>query len=161
MPVTLAPTSDNVPALKSVPDKQNVSFEYVASERKILVNLTEQPQRIEGCTLTVTVKNVRDSHNHYSENVTWDVYVRQNQLVWKQDEVETVKHGTEKVSIEAEINNNSGTTESWTISGLPSWLTLENETGYLPALSLKKLTFAVDRALAFGSQEATLSLSGN
>ena len=69
--------------------------------------------------------------------MTWDVYVRQNQLVWKQDEVETVKHGTEKVSIEAEINNNSGTTESWTVSGLPSWLTLENETGYLPALSSK------------------------
>lgn len=161
VPVTLAPTSDNVPALKSVPDKQNVSFEYVASERKILVNLTEQPQRIEGCTLTVTVKNVRDSHNNYSENVTWDVYVRQNQLVWKQDEVETVKHGTEKVSIEAEINNNSGTTESWTISGLPSWLTLENETGYLPALSSKKLTFAVDPALAIGSQEATIYLTGN
>lgn len=161
VPVTLAPTSDNVPALKSVPDKQNVSFEYVASERKILVNLTEQPQRIEGCTLTVTVKNVRDSHNNYSENVTWDVYVRQNQLVWKQDEVETVKHGTEKVSIEAEINNNSGTTESWTVSGLPSWLTLENETGYLPALSSKKLTFAVDPALAIGSQEATVYLTGN
>ena len=27
VPVTLAPASDNVPALKSVPDKQNVSFE--------------------------------------------------------------------------------------------------------------------------------------
>lgn len=159
-PVALAPTANNTPALKAAPNKQNVSFDYVASERKILVNLTEQPQRIEGCTLTVTVKNVRDSHNNYSENVTWDVYVRQNQLVWKQDEIEAVKHGTEKVTIEAEMNNNSGATESWTVSGLPSWLTLENETGFLPALSSKKLTFAVDPALAIGNQEATIYLTG-
>ena len=77
--------------------KQNVPFTSTASERKILIRLTDQPQRLENCNVSVTLRGVRDSHYNACENLTWDFYVRQNQLLWQQDEVSAVKRGTEAV----------------------------------------------------------------
>lgn len=157
----LETVSVGTPALAKAKAMQNVSFSYVTSERKILIKLTDKPERIENCTVNVTVKGVRDTHNNMSDNVTWNVYVRQNQLLWQSKEIELGKFGTERVAFEVGIANNSGSAENWTVSGLPAWLTLNSESGMLPAVSERKLKFEIDPALNVGYYEATVYLTGS
>lgn len=148
-------------ALKPAPLKQNVPFTFTASERKVLIRLTDQPQRLENCNVSVTLRGVRDSHYNACENLTWDFYVRQNQLLWQQDEVSAVKRGTEDVSFEVGIANNSGSTENWNISNLPVWLSVSSESGGIPAITERTLRFNVNPALSIGNHEAVVYLTGN
>ena len=154
-------SATNTAALKPAPVKQNVPFTFTASERKILIRLTDQPQRLENCNVSVTLRGVRDSHYNACENLTWDFYVRQNQLLWQQDEVSAVKRGTEDVSFEVSIANNSGSTENWNISNLPVWLSVSSESGSIPAIAERTLRFNVNPALSIGSHEAVVYLTGN
>lgn len=157
----LEPKADNAVALKPAPAKENVSFDFVGSDRKILIKLTDSAQRLENSTLTITVKGVRDSHNNTCEAVTWDVLVKQNQLLWQQAEATAVKHGTERVVIDVPVKNQSASVEAWTLSGMPSWLTVADDKGYLPALSTDNIRFEVDPGLTIGNHEATVYLTGS
>ena len=153
--------SQNTAPLKSAPVRQNVGFSFTGSERKILIKLTDSPQRLENCTVNITVRGVRDSHNNPCNNITWDVYVRQNQLIWQESEMSIVKHGAESVGFEVGITNNSGSAENWTISNLPSWLSVSSNTGTLPAISERTLKFTVDPSLGIGNYEAVVYLTGS
>lgn len=157
----LEPKAYNAVALKPAPAKENVSFDFVGSDRKILIKLTDSAQRLENSTLTITVKGVRDSHNNTCEAVTWDVLVKQNQLLWQQAEATAVKHGTERVVIDVPVKNQSASVEAWTLSGMPSWLTVADDKGYLPALSTDNIRFEVDPGLTIGNHEATVYLTGS
>ena len=154
-------TTENTAPLKTAPHSEFASFSFVGSDRKILIKLTDTPQRIEDCTISVTVRDVHDSHGNPCEPITWDVYVRQNQLLWKESEVSAEKHGTETVNFEVAIANNSGSTENWKISNLPSWLTVNEETGALPAVSSTTLKFTVDPSLNVGYYESVVYLTGS
>lgn len=154
-------SADNAVALKPAPAKENVSFDFVGSDRKILIKLTDSAQRLENSTLTITVKGVRDGHNNTCEAVTWDVLVKQNQLLWQQAEATAVKHGTERVVIDVPVKNQSASVEAWTLSGMPSWLTVADDKGYLPALSTGNIRFEVDPGLTIGNHEATVYLTGS
>lgn len=157
----LVPSADNTVALKPAPAKENVSFDFVGSDRKVLIKLTDSAQRLENSTLTITVKGVRDSHNNTCEAVTWDVLVKQNQLLWQQSEASAVKHGTERVTIDVPVKNNSASVEAWTLSGMPSWLTVAEDKGYLPALAADNIRFEVDPGLTIGNHEATVYITGS
>ena len=154
-------TNTDCPPLKAAPKMQNVGFNFTANERKILIHLTELPQRIEGCTIHVKVREVSDAHQNKCNDISWDVFVRQNQLLWQESEVTAIKHGSESVSFEATITNNGGSTEIWSISGMPDWLSVSTASGSLPAISERKLKFTVDPGLTIGTHEAVLQLTGS
>ena len=158
---TPTPHDSNTAPLKTAPVLQNVAYDFTGSDRKILINLTEQPQRLENSTVTITVRDVMDAHKNTCETITWDVYVRQNRLLWEEQEVSVDKLGTENVSFEAGIVNNSGSTETFAITNLPAWLSVNIESGSLPAISERRLKFTVDPALAVGSHEAIVMLTGS
>lgn len=151
----------NVAPLKSAPMKQNVSFDFVASDRKLLINLNESPELLEGCTVTVTVKSVRDQQNNSCENITWDIYIRQNQLTWSQNETSLRKEGTDPCSFTVDIVNNGGSSENYTITNLPAWLSVSSESGTMLPLSTKTITFTVDPATAAGRYEQAIYLTGS
>lgn len=154
--------SDNdVVGLKPAPTKVNVAFDFVASERKILVTLNESPELLEGCTVNLTVKGVMDKQDNRGESISWDVYVRQNQLRWSTGEVSVRKEMTNETSFTVDIVNTGGSNENWTIDNLPSWLAVSAESGTLLPQSSKTLTFTVDPSTAAGRYEETLLLSGS
>ena len=158
---TLEIGGGNTPALKTAPTLQNVSFSYVGSERKLLINLTDEAQRIEGTTVNITLHGVRDSHNNTCEEINWNVYVRRNQLLWGEDEVSVRKEGDKETTFEVSFTNSSSQTESWAISGLPTWLTVNATSGALAPMGTETVTFTVDPSLAYGSYEATVRLKGS
>jgi len=153
--------SSNVPALKAAPTKTNVGFTFVGSDRKILINLTDDAPLLENCTVSIKVKGVRDAHNNSCEEITWDVYVRQNQLTWADDEATVRKEGSETATFTVDIVNGGSTSESWALSNMPAWLSVDSESGTLLPLSTKTLTFTVDPSTAAGRYENTIYLTGS
>ena len=151
----------SAPALKTAPTLQNVAFNFVASERKLLITLDENPERLENCLIHLTAKGIRDVHGNESDNVSWDILVRQNQLLWAQSQADVRKEGSEQTSFSVGIRNNGAATQNWTLSGMPSWLTAQTESGSLTGASDRTIQFTVSPSLAIGKYEATVYLTGD
>ena len=110
---------------------ENLKFTFVASERQIKVNLDEEAAKIEGCNISVTVKNVKDLNGNRAEPITWSVYVQQNNLVWQENDLTLTKSIGKKATFTATIENIGSEAETWGLSGLPSWLTVNTKGGTL------------------------------
>ena len=151
----------NTPALQPAPKKENVQFNFVASERQIKINIDEQPAKIEGCNIAITAKRIKDIHGNEAQPITWSVYVQQNKLRWNPSQVAVTKTGVQQATFTADIENYSSQSEVWSISGLPTWLRVNAESGTLMPLASLSVTFTVDESLPIGTYAATVYLTGS
>ncbi len=149
------------PALKVKPEMSNIPFSFVASERTINVTLNEVASRLEGSTITFTIQNVKDQNENPSLPVTWTAYVNQNRLLWSDDKIAFEQKNLETKSATVRITNQSGTSESWTITNVPSWLSVNKESGSLSALASEDITFTTSEAAPAGKYETLVYVSGN
>ena len=154
-------SKDNTAALKQAKEMENVQFSFVASERQIKVNLEEQPYKMEGCNIYITAKNVKDINGNPAQPITWGVYVQQNNLRWLDNDLAITKTGAESIQFTASIENRGSQSESWSLSGMPTWLSANTEAGTLSPLSTAKLTFTVADALPIGTYETTVYMTGS
>lgn len=161
--VTLADAtlSDDAPGMKSVPTLDKVSFDFTASERRVVINLLETDEALEGTTVNITLRDVRDANDNLSQPVTWSAYIKRNQLTWEKSEYTVTMERGQNAAFDVQISNMSGTPEAWTVTGLPTWLTLDAENGQLPAMSTRSLKFKVPAATPIGRYDATVYLIGN
>ena len=153
--------ANSAPALQPKPNMSKLSYNFVASERTIVISLNENPSRLEGTTVNFTVKNVRDENNNFSLPVTWSAYVNQNRLIWGDDAISLEKNTEDEASFNVSIANQGATTESWSINNLPSWLTASKNSGSLSATKSETIEFQVSNAVPTGSYEETIYLVGN
>ena len=158
---TGATTKANTAALKMAPRLTSVEFDFVASERQIKVNLNEQPYKMEGCNIYITAKNVKDVYGNAALPITWCVYVQQNTLKWLDSDLEVTKEGAQEATFTATIENRGAQSESWSLSGMPTWLSTNVEGGILTPLATQKLNFTVAGSLPIGTYETTVYLTGS
>ncbi|MCQ2340451.1 MAG: laminin G domain-containing protein [Paludibacteraceae bacterium] len=153
-----APT---VPPIREARPIETVQHNYTASERRIVINITEQARRIEGCTLNLSVKDIVDANGNYCDPINWSVYVNRNQLLWEEPSVRVVKDALNDTTIQVTILNNSGKTENWSLANVPEWLTFSEYGGVLQPLASKTLTATISSALAIGNNAVSVYLVGN
>ena len=82
------------PPIKHAPRETKLIASPVASERKVVINLTStaiKPRDIEGTTLNITVDRIHDLHGNTSLPIRWTAYVQQNTLKWTRDSVNIIK----------------------------------------------------------------------
>lgn len=151
----------SAPALRQKPEMSDLNYSFVASERTVVINLNESASRLEGTTVNFTLKNVRDENNNYSLPVTWSAFINQNRLIWSDDEIALEKGDEEKVGFDLSVVNQSGASQSWVISQLPTWLTLSKNNGSLDAQKSENIHFEVSDAVPAGTYEEVVYLSGN
>lgn len=149
------------PPVKAAHALEQVGFNFVASERQIKLTLNENPYKIEGQTIYITAHDIRDLNGNACEPITWSVYVQQNSLHWSQQEVAVSKVGTEEVTFSVDLENMSAASEPYVITDLPSWLRVSSESGTLPPLSKRTLTFTVNAAVPSGSYEISVYALGS
>ena len=154
-------STENTPALKEAPELQNVAFSFVASERKVVINLNEEADIIEGTTIQFTVRDVYDANNNLSVPVIWTAYVQRNLLKWGEESVAIDKQSLETRTFSVDVINKGATSESWHINNLPTWLTADIEAGSLNPLSDVTINFTVSAALPIGRYEEVIYLVGN
>lgn len=160
-PVSGYNTDLNTAALKPVSNTEEVGFSFVASERQITVSLTEEPYKIEGCRIFITAKDVKDVHGNPANPITWSVYVQQNNLKWQENNLTVTKNGAEEQTFTATIENRNSENESWSLSGMPDWLSADIDGGMLMPLATQDITFTVAGGLPIGSYEAVVNLTGS
>ena len=153
--------TDEAPALKPVLNETNVNYNFVASERGIVIELNEDADRLEGVTVNVTVKDVLDLNGNMSLPITWTALVQRNQLIWFDNNIDVNGKIGEEKKFTATITNQSAQTEYWMLSDLPSWLSANFTSGSLPALGNQEITFTVDASAPSGKSEFTVYMSGN
>ena len=156
----------HTPPLKNAPDETRLIASPVASERKVVINLTGagiSPRDIEGTTLNVTVDRVHDLHGNTSLPIRWTAYVQQNTLKWTKDSVNIIKKYGDNHTFDVTIENKSGNTEYYTLYNMPQWLSLVGSTASdeINPLSTKVLRFQVNPLVPVGNYEVTIGVQGN
>ena len=152
---------DEAPGLRPAGNATNVNYNFVASERGIVIELSEDADRLEGVTVNVTVKDVLDLNGNKSLPITWTALVQRNQLLWFDNNIDVVGKMGEEKKFTATVTNQSAQTEYWALNDLPSWLSANFTSGALPALGTQEITFTVDASAPIGKSEFTVYMSGN
>lgn len=154
------------PPIKHAPRETKLIASPVASERKVVINLTGtsiKPRDIEGTTLNVTVDRIHDLHGNTSLPIRWTAYVQQNTLKWTKDSVNIIKKYGDSHTFDVVIENKSGNTEYYTLYNMPQWLSLVGSTASdeINPLSTKVLRFQVNPLVPVGNYDVTIGLQGN
>lgn len=153
--------TDEAPALRVKPQETRVGFSFTASDNKIVIDIDEDPAKIEGCTLNITVEDALDKNGNYSEAAIWSAYVNRKQLAWKDDVVAVEQHVNTGSSVTATLVNKGGKLQMWTISGLPSWITVLSENGTTNPQAETTVTFNIAPAAPLGRNEVTVYATDN
>ncbi|MBO7141059.1 MAG: hypothetical protein J6W19_10870 [Prevotella sp.] len=153
--------SDEAPAMRTKPTETNVSYTYVASDNKIVIELDENPATIDGTTINFTVRSVRDVNGNYSEPAIWSAFVNQKELVWADDALSIEQPVETSGTVTATIVNKGGKQQMWTLEGMPSWLQASSEYGTTNPRNETQVTFTVSPATPIGKYEETVYLKGN
>ena len=166
--VILSPYSKETltPPLKNAPDETQLIASPVASERKVVINLTGagiSQRDIEGTTLNITLADIRDLHGNSSDPIKWTAYVQQNTLKWTKDSVNIVKQYGDEYTFDVNIENKGGTIEYYTLYNMPHWLSLvdSEQNDDIGPLKTKTLRFRVDPLVAVGNYDVTIGIQGN
>ena len=154
------------PPIKHAPRETKLIASPVASERKVVVNLTGAGislRDIEGTTLNVTVDRIHDLHGNESQPIRWTAYVQQNTLKWTKDSVNIIKKYGDSHTFDVTIENKSGNTEYYTLYNMPQWLSLVGSTASdeINPLSTKVLRFQVNPLVPVGNYDVTIGVQGN
>ena len=158
--------SKDTPPLKNAPVETKINAVPVASERKVVINLSEAEvtaRDIEGTTLNITVAEIHDLHGNMSDPIKWTAYVQQNTLKWTKDSVNIFKKYGDDYTFDVDIENKSGSTELYTLYNMPQWLTLvdSERTDDVQPLKTKTLRFEVNPLVPVGNYELNIGLQGN
>ena len=156
----------HTPPLKNAPDETVLTATPVASDRKVVINLSMvglTARQLEGTTLNITVDKVRDLHGNESQPIRWTAYVQQNTLKWMKDSVNVIKQYGADYTFDVDIENKSGSTEYYTLYNMPQWLSLvdSERTDDVSPLRTKTLRFRVNPLTPVGNYDATIGLQGN
>jgi hypothetical protein len=165
------------PPLKNAPSETRITALPVASERKVVINLSEAEvslRDIEGTTLNITMSEVHDLNGNMSNPIKWTAYVQQNTLKWAKDSVNIAKQYGEDYTFDVNIENKGGQIEYYTVENMPEeWLTLVEGNGLstfdfglstvfdVQPLKTKTLRFAVNPLVPVGNYDVTIGLKGN
>ena len=154
------------PPIKHAQRETKLIASPVASERKVVINLTGtaiKPRDIEGTTLNITVDRIHDLHGNTSLPIRWTAYVQQNTLKWTKDSVNIIKKYGDDYTFDVVIENKSGNTEYYTLYNMPQWLSLVGSTASdeINPLSTKVLRFQVNPLVPVGNYDFNLGVQGN
>lgn len=154
--------SDLNPGIKMVRQKQKLSFNYTASDNKIIFTINEPLKKIENCILEFSILKVIDMNgNTLISPVKWTAFVNNNRLNWETDQMSITKEVLASANFKTTIVNKSGKYENFVIDGLPGWLSVNKTSGRLNPLEKTELTFTVDNSVNIGSYESSVTLTGN
>jgi len=152
----------DVPNIKDARPVKNVNYDWVVNGDKLIININEQASAIEKCIIEFTAQNIKDMHgNKMASPVTWTAYIKKNSVIWDEQEINLEKEVYTEMSFQTKIINKGGTEQSYKVSGLPSWLSVDEPEGTLAPDSYKMLTFTIDPVVNIGNYNFSLFLTSD
>lgn len=147
------------PGIKLKRPELDLPFTFVTNEDELIIVPQLSPAQLENTILTVSVKRVKDlNNNRLASTVSWLAFVDQNEVVWDQSELNIEKVIGVPHQQTVMISNNTGNSESFNISGIPSWLTVTPSSGALNPLESLEITLEIASGLNVGEYNENISL---
>ena len=153
-------TISQTPLLKLPRPVASIPFTYLINNDKIIIQPSIDAALIENVTLDITVKNVKDLRgNTMVSPKTWISYMNKNQVKWQDDLVEfTIEQG-KGLLFTQEMVNTGGALKQYTISNIPSWMTVTNPNGNINPNSSVTKSFNISTGVNIGTYEEDILLT--
>ncbi len=151
----------NYAPMKNIGNLENIKFSYVADGKDLLLNLDVPDYQLEKTNVYLTVKDVADLQgNLMASPVVMDLYVYRNPLRWsvKRKTVEAM-YG-DGATVDLTIENLSGKSQSYTLEGLPMWITASQTSGTISALSEEQVTLTISPYINVGTFNEVITIVG-
>ena len=154
------------PPLKPKLKFTNIPFSTVINGDQMIITpklSTEEWSLFEGQILDFSVSRMNDTHfNEQLSPISWSALVSKQEVEWftanQTKEIIDEKNVNEAYSFTMDIVNKGGSNHSYTISGLPTWITVDNIDGTVAPNATKQVVFNVDKELAMGIYNADIYL---
>ncbi|PBQ32691.1 hypothetical protein CNR22_13210 [Sphingobacteriaceae bacterium] len=148
------------PTIKLPRPVQSVNYTWSLNSDKIILTTTTAPELIENVTLDITVKNAYDMHaNRMQSPKTWIAYINKNQVKWQDDHYDFQKTVDSTITFVAPIVNTGGALKSFTIAGLPLWMTASSNSGTIAPNSVQSITFTIPAGGSIGDFNTDLTVT--
>lgn len=154
-------STEIAPQQKDAPVLRDVKFNLVTSERKVLLDITEDPAKIEGCKLFAKVKNVKDLAGNVAETVAWSFTVDHRFVEWLNQGISAMidkTYDASDVHTFAAVRNNTGNEQNWTLSGCPDWMEPSATSGVLGANEEFSFDFVIKDNIGIGTHAGNIYL---
>jgi hypothetical protein len=161
-PMTLnygAAFSDVAANIKPNKRMQNVQFERIYRDDQIAINLLSPMSSIENCVLDISIADVKDMRgNIIVSPIKWTAFIDRNYLKWGEEKLSFVKDIFDPLSFNVMVINRSGLEQTYSIEGLPAWLTVNLPSGTIPPTGSVEVTFTVNEGLNIGTYDENIYL---
>ncbi len=138
----------------------NVSYNFVAHDNQLLINITEPDFMVEKTNVYVTVKEVPDLQGNLMPSpITMDIFVYRNPLRWDVKNVSyEIPYGTGH-DFTATVKNQSGVAQYFELDDLPVWITASQTSGTVEALGELTIQFHVNEYINIGTYTEQITLT--
>ena len=144
---------------------RNLKFNFITRDNELLIELAEPAKDVERTVVNITAMGIEDLNgNEMASPVTWSAYIHKNMVRWasqkKQIDIDAAEEHDYTFSID--ISNKGGGYKTYTIEGLPHWMTVEEGTqGDLDPEETKNLHITVSKDVNIGRYDEVLYLRNN
>ena len=148
--VNVSETSNTAP-IKDRGPVENLAYNFVVSDKSLIINLDEDMDVIEKSSVIFSVKEVSDMFgNQTISPIIWSAYIDRNLLKWSTDEVNLSNDRGQDLAFEVDIVNNGGSIERFSLENLPLWLTASPLNGSISPKAKQTICFTVDDGVNVG-----------
>ncbi len=149
--------SNNAPALKPGSSKiplADTDYDFTTSADEIYFTFYDNSLPLmDNNDFVVTVNNIKDEHGNSSEPVMWMFHTNFASVSWDNTllnpSVSLTKYWDQELEFVAPIYNTTGMPQTYEITGMPSWMTVEEPVGTIDS-DYKYLKFHIDAIVPIG-----------
>lgn len=141
---------------------RNLKFNFVTKDNELLIELAEPAKDVERTMVNITAMGIEDLNgNEMANPVTWSAYIHKNMVRWDSQKrhIDIDAESTSDYTFSIDIVNKGGGYKTYSIEGLPSWMTIEEGTqGDLAPEEIKTLHITVSKDVNIGTYDEVLYL---
>ena len=147
--------------MRQISSLENIPFSFVADGKDLLITLDVPDNKIEKTHVMVSVKEVSDLNgNLMASPVNMNLYVYRNPLRWTDKRLDIDMEYGKGATFQATVSNLSGQTRSFTVEGLPLWVSASQTAGIVSPLDEQTLTFTISPYINIGDYDEVIYLMG-
>lgn len=125
--ITKAATSPAIQGVRRLVDLSPQDYELVASERELNIRLSDRVlPKMSGNEYIFTVTGVQDIHGNACQDISWTYRTDFSKVAWKEHSIDVSKHYSHTIQKDLELCSCIGSGQVYEITGIPSWLDMQN-----------------------------------
>ena len=110
---------------------KDLRFNFITKDNELLIELAEPAKDIERTMVHITAMGIEDLNgNEMAQPVQWAAFVHKNMVRWAEAKktIELSEADNKDATFSIDISNKGGNYRSYTIEGMPNWMSIEEGT---------------------------------